>query len=61
MAENLPKLMMVSDNEQFWLPRIVLIKNRRGYIAFTKSENIEELEDCEATSAWKFAKEIEHE
>lgn len=61
MAENLPKLMMVSDNEEFWLPRIVLIKNRRGYIAFTKSETMAELEDCEGTSAWKFAKEIEYE
>ena len=55
---NYPKLMLVSDNNMFWHKRVVLIHNKQGYIAFTQFESMKDLDKCECTSAWKYAKEI---
>jgi hypothetical protein len=53
-----PKLMLVSDNNISWHKRIVLIHNKQGYIAFTEYESINDIDKCEGTSKWRFAKEI---
>lgn len=52
--------MLVSDNQKFWIQRIVVVKNKIGYIAFThESQSMDDIEKCENTTSWKFGKEIE--
>jgi hypothetical protein len=53
-----PKLMLVSDNNISWHKRIVLFKNAKGYIAFTEYESIDDIDKCQSTSKWRFAKDI---
>lgn len=52
--------MLVSCNQMHWHKRIVVLKNNIGFIAFThESKSMEDLDKCENTISWKFAKEIE--
>lgn len=60
MSEFTARVMLVSDNQKFWIKRIVLLRNKKGYIAFTTGETLEDIVNCESTSAWRYAKELEH-
>ena len=54
-----PRVMMVSDDKEFWVERVVFFEKCGGFVAWTDASTFEEAEKEKYTTFWKYAKDIE--
>ena len=54
-----PRVMMVSDDKEFWVERVVFMEKCGGFLAWVDAQTFEEAEKEKYTTFWKFAKAIE--
>lgn len=53
-----PKVMLVSDNESYWISRVVFMEKCGTFIAWFNAETIEESETVTGVRSWKYAKDL---
>ena len=56
---NYPRVMMVSYDEMNWGKRVVFMEKKKGFLAWTNAETLEDAEGETLTNFWRYAKEIE--
>ena len=54
-----PRVMLVGDDGNAWHKRVVFMKKCDRYLAWCRSETIEESGSIYETNSWRYAKEIE--
>lgn len=54
-----PRVMLVSDDGDFWCKRVVLMQKSDRFLAWNNAETIEESECVFGILPWRYAKEIE--
>ena len=54
-----PRVMLVGHDNMCWNKRVVIMKKRGGFLAWSDAETLEEAENIKETCFWKYAKEIE--
>ena len=54
-----PRVMLVSDDGDFWYKRVVLMQKCDRFLAWDNAETIENAEFTYSVSAWRYAKELQ--
>ena len=54
-----PRVMLVSDDGDYWYKRVVFMKKCDRFLAWDDAETVEESESVFGQTAWNYAKEIE--
>lgn len=53
-----PRVMLVSDNVDYWCKRVVFMKKCNRFLTWDNAETIEESEDIYEATNWLYAKEL---
>ena len=56
-----PRVMMVSNDNDTWFKRVVILEKRGQFMAWSCSETIEDANDIKSVYWWNYAKDVEPE